>query len=102
MNATEIDKARGCHLIASDRTRYVLGPEDEQEARTWLTAYEGEEPTKVVDVGWMRDTGWDRDTYALKREFDAESGYCGWWAGCLPPADGKQGKKCKRAWEIVR
>ena len=101
MNATEIDKARGCELISSDSSRYLLGPESEAEARTWLAAYD-DDPTKLEDVGWMQDTGWDRDTYALKREFDAESGYSGWWAGCLPPVDGKQTKKCKRAWEIVR
>lgn len=55
----------------------------------------------LAACGWMQNTGWDSETYKLKREFIAESGFTSWWVGCQGPIDGQERASCRRAWKVV-
>jgi hypothetical protein len=80
-----------------------------QDGGSGKTLYLGDEesvrlhigdPGELTFVCWMADVGWDRENYALKREFVAESGLEGWWEQTSAPSDGKETKKLRRAWRF--
>ena len=72
------------------------------ESDVWeaVRAEWGDDVTGIIADGWMADVGWDRDTYERKRDFEAETGYQGWWEGCSAAADGVETRRHRRAWRV--
>jgi hypothetical protein len=87
--------------LTTDWERYDIWLGSEDAVREAVGIAYGDDPVTITADGWRANVGWDRDSYDLKREFLAESGYEDWWESCREPAGGIETRKVRRAWRVA-